>query len=117
MKSNKKSNGLSQQMKRTIVEKARCMLIDADLSKQFWGEAVYAAVNVINVMPNASTKVAPNEIWHGKKCNLTIFKVFGCRAMVWKPDQQRTKLDAKSYECIFLRYADNSKALYLGCMT
>lgn len=106
-------NGLSERMNRTIIEKARCMLFDAELNKGFWAEAVHAAVNVINVLPNASTKKAPNEIWHNKKCNLDNFKVFGCKAMVWQPNQKRTKLDEKSYECIFLRYADNSKAYRL----
>lgn len=106
-------NGLSGRMNRTIIEKVRCMLIDAGLNKQFWAEAVHAAVNVINVLPNASTEKAPDELWHNKKCNLTNFKVFGTKAMVWRPNQHRTKLDPKSYECILLRYADNQKAYRL----
>lgn len=106
-------NGLSERVNRTIVEKARCMLMDANLSKQFWGEAVCAAVNVINVLPNAATKRAPNEIWYNKKCDLSNFRIFGCRAMVWLPEQKRDKLDAKSYECIYMRYADNQKAYRL----
>lgn len=106
-------NGMSERMNRTIVEKVRCMLIDAKLNKQFWAEAAHAAVNVINVLPCASTQMAPNERWFGRKCNLANFKVFGCPAMVWKPNVKRTKLDEKSYECIFLRYADNAKAYRL----
>lgn len=106
-------NGLSERMNRTIVEKARCMLIDAKLERFFWAEAVLAAVNIINALPNASTKTAPDEMWYNKKCDLNNFRVFGCKAMVWQPEQKRKKFDNKSFECIFLRYADNAKAYRL----
>lgn len=106
-------NGMAERMNRTIVEKVRCMLYDSGLSKQFWAEAVCAAVHIINVIPNASTGIAPNEIWHGKKSDMKIFRVFGCKAMVWQPDQKRKKLDAKSYPCVYLRYADDAKAYRL----
>lgn len=106
-------NGIAERNNRTILEKARCMLIDANLSKQWWAEAVCAAVDIINVLPNAPNKEAPNEKWNGKKCNLNNFKVFGCKAMAWLPDCKRSKLDAKSQECIFLRNASNSKAYRL----
>lgn len=106
-------NGVAERNNRTILEKARCMLLDSSLSKQFWAEAVCAAVDIINVLPNAPNGVAPNELWNGKKCDLDKFKVFGCRAMVWLPNRKRSKLDAKSVECIFLRNASNSKAYRL----
>lgn len=106
-------NGLAERMNRSIIEKARCMLLDSKLAKQFWAEAVCAAVDIINAIPNASTKVAPNVLWHGRQRDLKIFRVFGCRAMVWQPDQKRKKLDAKSYPCVYLRYADDAKAYRL----
>lgn len=106
-------NGLAERNNRSIIEKARCMLLDAQLSKQFWGEAVCAAVSILNVLPNAANNVSPNERWSGKKCKLNNFKVFGCKAMVWQPEQKRKKLDAKSFACIFLRIADDAKAYRL----
>lgn len=105
-------NGLAERMNRTIIEKVRCMLLESGLSKQFWAEAVLAAVNVINVIPTVN-EIAPNEMYNNKKCNMKLFRVFGCRAMVWKPEQKRKKLDAKSFECIYLRYADDAKAYRL----
>lgn len=36
-------NGVAERYNRTIMEKARCMLIDAKLTKEFWAEAVCAA--------------------------------------------------------------------------
>lgn len=106
-------NGLSERMNRTIFEKVRCMLLDAKLTKQFWAEAVFAAVEINNVLSNAPNGTAPNELWHKKKCNMIVFKEFGCKCMVWEPDQKRKKLDAKSFPCIFLRYAENAKAYRL----
>lgn len=105
-------NGLAERMNRTIIEKVRCMLLQSGLSKQFWAEAVLAAVNVINIIPTVNN-TAPNEMYNNKKCNMKLFRVFGCRAMVWKPEQKRKKLDAKSFECVFLRYADDAKAYRL----
>lgn len=106
-------NGLAERMNRTIVEKVRCMLLDSKLAKHFWAEAVYAAVNVINAITNSSTKMSPNEKWNGTKSNFAEFKVFGCRAMAWQPNEKRKKLDQKSCEYIFLRNADDAKAYRL----
>lgn len=106
-------NGLAERMNRTIIEKVRCMILDAKLSKKFWAEAVCAAVEIINFLPNNPNDRSPNELWSDKKSDIKRFKVFGCGAMVWKPDQKRKKLDAKSFPCIFLRYADNAKAYRL----
>lgn len=50
-------NGLAERMNRTIIEKVRCMLMDADITKQFWAEAVYAAVDIINFLPNAANQM------------------------------------------------------------
>lgn len=106
-------NGLSERMNRTILEKTRCMLLDSRLPKHFWAEAAQAAVNVINTLPNSPNGAAPDEMWYNKKCNLKHFRVFGSKAMVWKPNMKRGKLDAKSFECIYLRRADDAKAFRL----
>lgn len=103
-------NGLAERMNRTIIEKVRCMLIDSKLTKNFWAEAVCAAVDIIN---NVSSNVTPQEKWSGKKSNYADFKVFGCRAMVWQPNVKRSKLDEKSHEYIYLRRADDAKAFRL----
>lgn len=44
-------NGLAERMNRTLVECARCMLFDAELSKQYWVEAVETAAHIINRSP------------------------------------------------------------------
>ena len=34
-------------------------------------------------------------------------RIFGCEAYVHIPKEQRSKLDEKSFKCIFLGYVDN----------
>lgn len=103
-------NGVAERMNRTIVEKARCMLFDADLNKPFWAEAVSTAVFLINRSPTRCLKdITPEEAWSGKKPNLNNLRVFGCKAMAHVPKQKRKKWDSKSVECIFVGYCVNTK--------
>lgn len=104
-------NGVAERFNRTIMDKVRCMLADADLSKQFWAEAVSTATYILNRIPcRASGKKTPEELRSNKTPNLSSMRVFGCRAMVHVPDANRRKLDDKSTECIFLGFSDESKA-------
>lgn len=103
-------NGVAERMNRTIVEKARCMLIDANMDKRFWAEAVSTAVYIINRSPTKClTNKTPEEAWSKAKPNLNNLRVFGCKAMVHIPKCKRRKFDAKSEECSFVGYDDNTK--------
>lgn len=106
-------NGLAERMNRTIIEKVRCMLADAELSKGFWAEAINTAVKIINLISNSVSKVSPDEIWFGRKPDFLSLKVFGCTAMVHIPNEKRKKLDKKSQKCVFVGYADIAKAYRL----
>lgn len=107
-------NGLAERMNRTIIEKVRCMLSDANLSKGYWAEAVTTAVKIINMIPNSANKTkSPDEIWYGKKPDLSVLRVFGCTAMALVPNEKRKKLEKKSMKCIFVGYQENSKAYRL----
>lgn len=107
-------NGLAERMNRTIVEKVRCMLIDAALTLGFWAEAVQTAVFVINnIICKGNDNKTPEELWSGKQGNISMLRVFGCRAMTHIPKQKRKKLDVKSIECIYLGSAEDMKAYRL----
>lgn len=107
-------NGLSERANRTIMEKVRCMLYGANLSKGFWAEAVKYAVDVINALPNTADKEkCPDEIWFGHKPNIKKFRIFGCKAYAHVPNQKRTKLEMKSTKCIFIGFPENTKAYKL----
>lgn len=96
-------NGVAERMNRTIAEKVRSMLSQAKLPKSFWGEAVRTAVDLINLSPSRPLNgEIPDEIWYGKKASYGHLRVFGCRAFVHVPKDERAKLDAKTKECIYL---------------
>jgi hypothetical protein len=72
-------NGISERMNRTITERARTMVIAADLNKALWGEAVLTAVNLINISPTKALEAnkTPYELWHNKKPKIQYLRVFG----------------------------------------
>ncbi|PKI73141.1 hypothetical protein CRG98_006483, partial [Punica granatum] len=47
----------------------------------------------------------PEQVWTGKKVSYKHIRIFGCRAFVHIPRDERSKLDAKAKQCIFLGYA------------
>ena len=45
-------NGVSERMNRTIQEKIRSMLSNAELPNGFWAKALATAIHLINRLPN-----------------------------------------------------------------
>ncbi|OUC45660.1 integrase core domain protein [Trichinella nativa] len=106
----RQQNGVAERMNRTLVEKARTMLIDANLSPDLCAKAVGTANYLRNRCPTKTLrKMTPEEAWSGRKPNLAHLKVFGCLAMVYVPSGQRKKWDLKSKERIFVGCCETSK--------
>lgn len=106
-------NGLAERYNRTIIERARCMLFDSKLPRVYWAEAVLTAVVIMNSTVNSAIKRIPEEIWTGQTVDLSLFRIFGCKAMAKIPDGLRKKFDKKSTDCIFFGYAENQKGYRL----
>ena len=98
-------NGVAERMNRTIAERARCIRLNAGLPKAFWAEAVNMACFIINRSPSAALdgKVAEGVLPE-KEVDYLVLRIFGCPAYVHIPSNERSKLDAKSKQCIFLGY-------------
>ncbi|CAK1547641.1 unnamed protein product [Leptosia nina] len=91
-------NGLSERMNRTLLEKARCMLINANLQKSLWAEAIRTAAYITNRTPTRALNYkTPEEVWSGRKPNLSHMRIFGCEAMMHIPKEKLKKWDSKSY--------------------
>ncbi|KAE8684024.1 hypothetical protein F3Y22_tig00111160pilonHSYRG00030 [Hibiscus syriacus] len=103
-------NGVAERMNRSLNERARCLRLNAGLPKHFWAEAVNMACYLINRSPRASLagKVA-EEVWTDHDVSFDNLRIFGCPAYVHVPADERSKLDAKSKECIFLGYKKGVK--------
>ncbi|CAH2104034.1 unnamed protein product [Euphydryas editha] len=108
-------NGLCERYNRSIVEKARCLLFDAQFDKQLWAEAVNTAVYLKNRSPVASLdkNTTPYEMWTGSKPNLSHLRVFGSPVMVHVPKERRKKWDKKAQKMYLVGYPDNVKGFRL----
>jgi hypothetical protein len=101
-------NGVAEHMNRTLTERARNMLIQAGLPKQFWAEVVNTTAYLINRGPSVPLEhKIPDEVWSGKEVKLSHLKVFGCVSYVHISDHARSKLDRKSVKCTFIGYGDD----------
>ena len=91
-------NGVAERMNRTIAERARCMLLHANVSKNLWSEAVMAAVYVINRCPTTALKnVLPATLWFGRRQKLDKLKIFGSKAYLHVSKQkQKGKFESRS---------------------
>ncbi len=103
-------NGVAERKNRTLTEMVNAMLSYSGLSKGFWGEALLTACHILNRIPVKDNKKTPYELWKNRKPNLGYLKVWGCRAIVRLPETKRKKLGSKGVECIFIGYAQHSKA-------
>ncbi|KAM1516880.1 hypothetical protein ACFX10_015793 [Malus domestica] len=78
-------NGVAERMNRTIMEKVRCMLRTAKLSKHLCGEAVRTAYYLINRSPSVPLGIdVPERVWTGNDVSYSHLNVFGCKAFVHK---------------------------------
>ena len=107
-------NGVAERMNRTIQETARSMMYNAGQDKKFWAEAVCTAVIIRNRSPTVAVdNMTPNECFYGSKPDVSHFKVFGSKAYVHVPKENRKKWDSKTKKCIFVGYSITSKGYRL----
>lgn len=103
-------NGRAERLNRTIIERAKCLLFDAGLKNDFWAEAVNMAAYLINHSVNSVLKTqTPEEVWTGKKVDVSKIRIFGTKVMVHVPKQKRKKLDPKSNKMIFVGHDPDTK--------
>lgn len=107
-------NGVSERLNRTLMEKARCLMLGAGLCTRFWGEAVMSAIYLKNRSPTAALAGhTPEGLWTGSKPDLGHLHVFGCIAYSLIPKEKRQKLDARSKMYIFVGYSETTKGYRL----
>lgn len=103
------SNGVAERYNRTILEKVRCMLVDADAPEEFWAEALLYAAILRNVLPAKRQPVTPHEAFRGVRPDLSLIRVFGSLAHVHIPKAQRGKLEPRSRQAMLLSVDPVSK--------
>lgn len=106
-------NSISERMNRTIVEKSRAMIFNANLEKEFWGEAVLTAVYLINLIPTTSIpkNVTPYELRRNKKPKIQYLRTFGCIAYVLDKNK-KSKFEKRSSKGNFVGYEPNGYKIF-----
>ena len=80
--------------------------IHTGLPKQFWVDAVYMSVYLINRGSSVFLNCGiPEEAWTNKEVNLNHLHTFSCISYVHMDLDHRSKLDPKSKRCIFIGYS------------
>jgi transposase InsO family protein len=103
------SNGVAEKQNRTLLDLVRSTIASSGLAKFWWADILLHVVEVRNKVLHKRSEISPYELWWGKKPDITMFKVLGCKCWVRVPDKKRKKLDPKSEECVFVGLASDSK--------
>jgi hypothetical protein len=103
-------NGVAERKNRHILEVTRCLLFAMNVPKYLWGEAAQTATYLINRMPLRAVEFSTSI--EMLTCT-TSFKIppkkFGCVCFVHNTSLSTSKLDAKSYKCVFVGYSSGKK--------
>eukprot|EP00121_Abeoforma_whisleri_P005056 Awhi_evm1s4572 len=81
-------NSFVENRNRTIVNMARAMMLDANLPKKFWGEALVHAILINNLLPTSALDDTrfntPWEAFHGNPGNIMNLYKFGSKVIFYK---------------------------------
>jgi hypothetical protein len=105
------SNGLVERKNRALIDMARSMLSEYNVSHSFWFEAINTACYYINwLYCHPMMELTPYELLNGRKPNIIYFWVFGCKCYILKKGTRLSKFGKKCDEGFLLGYSTTSKA-------
>ena len=88
----------------------RCLLYIASMPHHYWADALQTACFIINC---TSTPVlqgsCPYETLFHRVLDLSLLRVFGCRCYPLLTPYAKTKLEPRSFPCIFMGYNSHHK--------
>ena len=92
-------NGLAERCNRTLLEMARCLLIDLGLPKMMWRAAILHATRTGNYAVRREQK-CPVELMPGMKPKISVCKIsiFVCTDFMRKMDRDVSKLEPRILE-------------------
>jgi hypothetical protein len=110
-------DGVSERSIRTIIERARTMMLQANLPVKLWPEAIAAAVYITNRLPTKALQgKTPYEAWYSEKPDLSNLRVYGCDAYVVDYHaKSKGKMAPRSWRGTLVGYqAKNQWRIYNG---
>jgi hypothetical protein len=109
----KNYNSKAERYNRTLENKIRALLNDANLKPFYWGEASKTGIYLLNRTPTkAYGNRTPYEGMHGQPPRIKHLRVFGCRAWA-KIHLPSHKLSQRSEECMMLGYNEGQNSYRL----
>ncbi|MBW0478423.1 hypothetical protein O181_018138 [Austropuccinia psidii MF-1] len=103
-------NGVAKRSNRSIIEKTRCLLQQANLADQFWAEVASTATYLHNQTPK-NDAILLYAKWFGCKPCMDKLRSFVCKAWVRIPLATHfSKFGTVAWEGILLRYENHSLA-------
>ena len=103
-------DGVTEHLNRTLAEGVIAMLNQAKLPPSFWGATVLYLTDILNATPSTSVSDTTSyTVWNGTKPDISMFRVFGCRAHVNIVRKDRKNLEPHSEPCIFTGFSDGYK--------
>ena len=99
IKETPQQNGLAERCNMTLLEMARCLLIDSGLSKMMCGAAILHATRIRNLVVRQAEK-CPAVLMRGIKPKLSISKlsIFGCSVFMRKRDIDVRNLNSRHWK-------------------
>jgi hypothetical protein len=92
-------------MNRSLLEKARSLMLEANVSKFLWTKGVNTTTYLYNCSPTRSNLgITLEESYSRKKPDLSHLHIFGCTAFVHIVKQDKSKLAPKSCEEVLVGY-------------
>ena len=108
------SIGLAERPHRTIASAVRTMLYSAGLPLKYWPFALQYFVLIHNCLPHGSRPESAYTMCTGKRFNVSLLRVFGCRLYSLPRKSRDAKLDVHTRSGIFLGYRKSmGNALYI----
>ncbi|GAA0159881.1 hypothetical protein LIER_16561 [Lithospermum erythrorhizon] len=102
-----KQNGVLEHMNQTLLERARCMLSNDGLERNFWAEAVSTTYYLINRGPHTGINLKiPYELWSEKSADYSNLRAFGCAVYY---HVNKGKLEPKAKKGVFVGYDNGLK--------
>jgi transposase InsO family protein len=107
-------NGVAERMNRTLLNVARCLLIEAKFPEMLWAEMINTATYLRNRCPtrinNAKT---PQELWTKIKPTVSHLRIIGSRVFARNNKPNKGKFSPRSEEYVMIGYSPESKAYRL----
>lgn len=97
--------GIVERKHKHIVEFGLTLLVQASVPLQYWSDAIFTAVFLINKLPSSAlAKVTPHENHFGSSSDYSFLRVLGYLCFTHLHPFHKNQLSFRSEPCVFLRY-------------